>query len=337
MDDDIKKVGRNHNIFKGVVYTGIAGMIGAGIYLLSKYKHLGGRASYTIAGIALLVSAPSIIDVVKTAVVQHNELEKVKIYTSVKKDSIDAILNLKKPKDTSTLYIKEFFDKASETTKAIEATYKEAISDNSRKYKTLLEKSDKQYDSMYIVLVEQNKNLNRTIDGLKRAAESSYSVINPNSVATKNTGQQDKTSLERIASQYGTTKDKHDSEDLAPSYYFIDADKSDGEIQVYGIFNDGTKKHLSIASKASFAMDGGPVDGSYVLRNKGARYGELYPGFLEMDDPVGISGAGQDNQYLEEIQDGALANKTGIRVPNEIYDRIARLVDERKTIINVHE
>jgi hypothetical protein len=117
----------------------------------------------------------------------------------------------------------------------------------------------------------------------------------------------------------------------------IDADKSDGEIQVYGMSSDGSKKFLSITSKASFASNGGPTDGSYILRNKGARSGELYPGFLEMDDPVGISGAGEYNQYIEQIQQGALANKTGIRVPNEIYDKIARLVDEKKTIINVHE
>jgi hypothetical protein len=334
MDDKDNKGNKRNGLVRGIIYTGIAGIIGAGGYIIGKYRHLGGKASYTLAGLALLIYAPRGFEVIQTALETHRDIAKAKIYGSVRKDSIDAIIDLKKPRDTSTLYIKEFFNKASETTNAIEATYKQALLDNSKKYETLIEQSSAQYTNTFNALRKQNENLQKTIEEFKNVQNN---IVSSDDSPKRSIRQKRIANLEKFTTTNNNIETSVISESLLPAYYMIDADKSDGEIQVYGMSSDGSKKFLSITSKASFASNGGPTDGSYILRNKGARSGELYPGFLEMDDPVGISGAGEYNQYIEQIQQGALANKTGIRVPNEIYDKIARLVDEKKTIINVHE
>jgi hypothetical protein len=334
MDDKNNKRNKRNGLVKGIIYTAIAAAIGAGGYMIGKYRHLGGKASYTLAGLALLIYAPKGFETLQTVFETHRDIEKAKIYGSVRKDSIDAVLDLKNPRDTSTLYIREFFNKASETTKAIEETYTKALVDNSKKYEKLLEKSSAEYNNTFNDLREQNDNLQKTLEEFKNVQNKILSSDNSTRDVIR---QKHITNLEKLTTTNNRTEDSEFSESFLPSYYMIDADKSDGEIQVYGICSDGSRRFLNITSKASFASNGGPADGNYILRNKGARGGELYPGFLEMDDPIGISGAGEYNQYIEQIQQGALANKTGIRVPNEIYSKIARLVDEKKTIIDVHE
>jgi hypothetical protein len=353
MDETDNKIGKKHNLLNGIVYTGIAGLIGVGAYLIAKYKHLGGRASYTMAGLILLVSAPRIIDAGKTYLTERNKLAELEIYNAAKKDSIDAVLRLNAPKDTSTLDISDLIHKTMETSKAMEEKYQNITSNNSKILEAMLEKKNEQYIAAVNVLRENTEKLQNTIEELQNVRTVVVPVDNSSNIVSKQSNTSTSNSrnyfsannaasinssvnLERITSQ-NTSSSAGVSENLVSSYYLIDADKSNGEIQVYGVYTDGSKKYLSIVSKASFAMNGGPANGNYVLRNKGARDGALYPGFLEMNDPIGISGAGEYNQYLDDIQNGALANKTGIRVPNEVYAKIARLVDEKKTVINVHE
>jgi hypothetical protein len=329
MDEIGNNGSKKHKIMKGVLYTGLAGIAAAGIYLFSKYRHLNGRTTYTIAGVALLVATPGIIDIAKTCVDNRAEIRKIEIYSSVKKDSIDAILRLNAPKDTKTLDITDLFNKSLETSKAIENKYQAIVSDNSKKYEELIAKKDEQYNTTVNVLRENTAKLQNSIEELKHVQANTVPVNNASNEVSRRRDASGNTNNNNLVAKV--------SETPVLSYYLIDADKSDGEIRVYAVRNDGSRKPLSISSRASFASNGGPADGNYTLRNKGVRYGDLYPGFLEMNDPVGISGAGDQNQYLDDIQEGAMANKTGIRVPNEIYSKIARLVDEKKTVISVHD
>jgi hypothetical protein len=117
----------------------------------------------------------------------------------------------------------------------------------------------------------------------------------------------------------------------------IDVDKSERTIDVYAEGNDGNITSLGIYSRASFPSNGGPLDGVYNVKNKGRRSGELYPGFLAIDDPVGISGEGENRAHLDEILEGRNANKSGLRVPNSVFDRLANLVDTKNTVVYVHE
>ncbi|MGV8141689.1 MAG: hypothetical protein ACP5NW_04595 [Candidatus Woesearchaeota archaeon] len=365
--NDKKQKNTGRRFVRGVLYTAGAAFIGGAGYLFGKYRHLDGKsrntATYTVLGLALIVGMPKGCDIVEKCLDSHTELAKVRIYSSVRKDSIDAVLDLKRPKDTSLLYLKDFFEKASENNKILERKYSDALSNTSEKYNSMIEEGKNQYTSVLNDLTKQNENLKQMIDGLKLSqssndmkgiandTESASNDKKNNTLFDKYRGKirKNNTSLKNNISSNAVSMTLDDiasgndihslnaSSTLLLEYYLIDADKSDGEINVYGVCNDGSAKHLSITSKASFAMSGGPNDGKYALWNKGIRYGDLYPGFLAIDDPVGISGAGENNEHLEEIQNGDWANKSGIRVPNEIYTKIARLVDEKKTIIHIHE
>ncbi|MGV8171792.1 MAG: hypothetical protein ACP5OA_03820 [Candidatus Woesearchaeota archaeon] len=357
---------KRNGIVRGAFYTLGAAAIGMVGYLIGKYRHLDGRSRYTtvsaLAGLALVISLPKGCEIIDKQGERRLKRQEMEILSSYRKDSLNTVLELNRPRDTIAPYFNKLINDASNNNRVLEENYKNALSENSKKIESMISKSGADYTLMINELVKKNEKLQEAIDELKRVETSPYAsntsnnsdVMRNSDVARSDSrnSRQKKSSigLERIVDRIenivvgtgGTTQNYATagsmmSEEFTPSYYMIDADRSDGEIQVYGICNDGSKRFLSITSKASFASNGGPADGTYTLRNKGTRSGELYPGFLAMDDPVGISGAGEYNQYLDQIQQGALANKSGIRVPNEIYTTLARLVDEKKTIINVHE
>jgi len=367
MMNEIEKFnGKKPNLWRKMFYTGLIGGGAAFCYLLGKYK----RTTYTVASIMLLVATPKLIELEKTHMEYKLREKQMEIYREIKEDSLKTAKFLNAPKDTQD--ITGMLNKTIEATKSIGETYKaefsnnskkivEAISKNDEQYKSTIEtisKNDEQYKSTINTLREKTEKLQSTIEELAHSSamvpvdNSNYSAPKPKNnsgssstnkiVSSGNYSNKNKSAnLESIASQNNNVSADYSDNisriNSTPAYYLIDADKSDGIIHVYGVLKNGSRIDLDIASKASFAMSGGPSDGNYVLRNKGARRGDLYPGFLDMDDPIGISGAGEYNQHIEEIREGRLANRTGIRVPNEIYAKLARLVDEKKTVVYVHE
>jgi hypothetical protein len=154
------------NIFKGILYTSLAGIIGAGGYMLGKYKHMGGKVSLTMVGLALVLYAPKGCDVLETYIKVHGEVEKSKIYGTARKDSLDAIINSEKRRD-STLYLKQFIQNASNTAEQLEDKYKEIIKDNENRYNNLLQKNDAQYDKVLGGMIQQNEVLKNDLEKLK--------------------------------------------------------------------------------------------------------------------------------------------------------------------------
>lgn len=165
------------NIIKGILYTGLAGMIGAGGYLLGKYKHMGGKISLTMVGLALVLYAPKGCDVAETYIKERAGVEKAKIYGLARKDSIDVVVNSEKRRD-STLYLKQFIQNTSITSKRLEETYKGIIKDNESRYKSLLQKNDEQYNKVLTGMIQQNEVLKSDLEKLKtttiQADSSSY-------------------------------------------------------------------------------------------------------------------------------------------------------------------
>ena len=165
------------NILKGILYTGIAGAIGAGGYLLGKYKYLGNKVSLTMIGLAFVLYAPKGCDVAETYIKERASVEKARIYGTAHKDSLDVIINSEKRRD-SILYFKQFIQNASATNIQLEETYKNMINDNESRYKGLLQKNDVQYNKVLSGMIQQNDALKSDLEKLKtvtsRADSSSY-------------------------------------------------------------------------------------------------------------------------------------------------------------------
>ena len=47
------------------------------------------------------------------------------------------------------------------------------------------------------------------------------------------------------------------------------------------------------------------------------RTGDLYPGFIKLNGVIGISGAGQNNQYAPAICNSNNVTRSGFRVSND--------------------
>jgi len=349
---------KRNGVLRGVLYTLGAGIVALGAYTVARIGRDGSPGGfrhatlYTLAGVAMILSLPRGCDIVKDYNDKRWRYKEIELVNSVRRDSIVAKFESQRPRDTTAKYLVEAIDASKKSNEQFGRDYKQVLSENtqilkedfknevlesSKKYESLLEKANSEYTGAITEISKQNKELKETLDGLMDNNTVNYASNSRASV--QNTG----SGLERVVDRVGNfitgsyVSGLNVREESVPSYYLIDADKSDGEIQVYGVFNDGSKRFLDIASKASFAMNGGPANGTYTLVNKGARSGELYPGFMAMDDPVGISGAGDYNQHLGEIQQGAFANRSGIRLPNEIYIDVAGLVDQKKTLVYVHD
>jgi len=165
------------NILKGILYTGLAGAIGAGGYLIGKYKHMKG-VSLTMVGLALVLYAPKGCDVMETYVKTRGEVEKAKIYGTARKDSIDAIVNSKKSRD-STLYLKQFLHNVTATSKQLETTYKSIISENEKRYQQLLQKNDAQYDKVLTGIIEENDVLKKNLENMRTSISDQYTAVSP--------------------------------------------------------------------------------------------------------------------------------------------------------------
>lgn len=305
---------------KKAIYTGITLATGAAGYLVGKYRNSRRIFSTTALGLILIMCAPRGFDLAEKYLILNHDFKKRELFRETKKDSINAVLELNYPKDTLVGYLNKAVVKMSDANEDIQKKYTLLVDENELKYK-------KSLDSM----INQNKKIITNID--IKLSEQNNALVNRLNDFQNNS-----------KSNYNKTYDKDNifqknnvlSKPIL-NYYLVDVDKSDRLLTVYGVYDDNSRSSLNISSRASLSASGGPDNGKYFLRNKGSRDGELFPGFLSIDDPVGISGAGENNQYLSDIQHGALTNKTGIRIPNEVYNRIANYVDTKKTMIYIHD
>jgi len=327
---------------KKIVYAGITIATGAAGYLIGKYRNSRRFFSTTALGLVLIMCAPRGFDLAEKYMILHHDLKKQELNRESKKDSIDAILEAQYPTNKLTNYLDHTLKEISNTNSEFKKRYESAITENEHKYQKSLDSAHNQnakiLNTIDTKLTKQNNLLSNRLNKLQNNfidSENSYTNTNINEAFNNkrndnNKNSKNNTILEQVTNN-SNTKNK------PVNYYLIDVDKSDRFISVYAVYNDGSTNSLNISSKASFPSNGGPDDGNYYIKDKGARAGELFPGFLSINDPIGISGAGEYNQYLEDIQNGLLTNKTGIRVPNDIYNKLAQVVNTKETIINIHD
>jgi|GEM_PF-4984125 len=299
---------------KGWKYLGLAAVVGGVMYGIGKLRSKG-KLPLTALGLTAIVLAPKGFELIKSCNDGSNDIKKIEIYTGLKRDSIDAVLKSKeyekRSKDSTTVYYHDALEKITQENKRLCATYNK-LAEKTRGFSEAIQSSNISYGKMVDALEKENKNLEEKINNFK-VKESDQQNDHPSNYYANNNSE---------------------SKDI--TYYLIDADKSERKITVYGIYNDGSKIKLGVESRASFTKTHGPRSGVYRLSDKGSRDGNMYPGILEMEESVGITGAGDHNQYLDNIVHGAYSNNKGIRIPNGIYMQLSSLVNSKKTLIDVH-
>lgn len=154
------------NILKGILYTGLAGAVGVGGYLLGKYKHMGGKVSLTMIGLAFVLYAPKGCDVLETYVKTRGEVEKAKIYGTAYRDSIDAAVDSERSRD-SIIYLKQFLNNVTSIDEKLEDTYNQILSDNEKRYNRLLQQNTTQYNDVLNGVMEQNELLKKDLEKMK--------------------------------------------------------------------------------------------------------------------------------------------------------------------------
>lgn len=303
---------------KKAIYLGVTLATGAAGYLLGKYKTSRKWVSTTALGVTLLMCAPRGFDLAEKYLILNNDLKKQELYKEIKKDSINAVLEMNYPKDKLSSYLNKTATEIANINNNIKMQYASLANETERKYKKALDSTS-----------NQNKIILNTIND--KISEQN------NLVTTKLNSIQNNINHTTTPSNSNLSKLSNTNSKLSLDHYLIDVNKTYRSISIYEIYSNGTINSLNIASKASFPTNGGPENGEYILQNKGSRTGELFPGFIAINDPIGISGAGENNQYLKDITNGALTNKTGLRVPNEIYEQLAQIVDTKETTISIHD
>jgi len=186
------------NLLRGIIYTGIAGATGIAGYMIGKYKHMRG-VSLTMVGLALVLYAPKGCDVMETYLKTHSEVEKAKIYGTFKKDSLDAIVQNKQLKD-STSHLKNFLQNTLDSRKKLEETYKDMLSRNETEYKRLLKKNDEGYTSALNVLREQSGILQKNTANLVSTQDSIQIKPYKNSLTASNKNIVDKNTINAVNS-----------------------------------------------------------------------------------------------------------------------------------------
>ena len=168
----------------------------------------------------------------------------------------------------------------------------ETYKNNSEKEKqTLLEISNKQNQKLNNI---ESKLNNITYDAPTRTVKSG---INNNSSAVTNNRSSRISSTENNAYTTWLALDKTDQR-----FYFY----KNGELEKSGpmIFNGSGK----------------PVNGIYDVKKIAPKPGALFPGFATLDGVIGISGAGQRNEYAPAICNSSNVTNNGFRVSNVDMD-----------------
>lgn len=316
---------------KKAFYVGAAAVSGAVGYFLGKYKSKK-IFSTTALGLILIMCAPRSFDIAEKYIILNNGLKKEEIRREAKKDSLNTILELQYPTNKVTAYLDKTVSELYASNNSIKSEYESMISNTAAKYERSLDSIANQnkaiVENMNSKIIEQKSEFDKRLNEIDAVtnAKNNFSYKN-NKVSTNNPS----SNIERVV------RNENIDDKKIFDYYIIDVDKSSRKVALYGAYTNGDRNFLNISSNASFPMNGGPDNGEYIAKNKGDRSGELFPGFIAIDDPVGITGAGEYNQYIDDIKKGALTNKTGIRVPNEVYNRILTYINNKETLVHIHD
>ncbi|MGV8151243.1 MAG: hypothetical protein ACP5NV_05955 [Candidatus Woesearchaeota archaeon] len=72
-----------------------------------------------------------------------------------------------------------------------------------------------------------------------------------------------------------------------------------------------------------FNGSGKPPNGTYSIKEIKSMTGDLYPGFIKLEGVIGISGAGDNNQFQHDINAQNNKTKNGFRISNNDFSRLA--------------
>ncbi|MGV8087346.1 MAG: hypothetical protein ACP5N1_06975 [Candidatus Woesearchaeota archaeon] len=316
---------------KKAFYVGAAAVSGAVGYFLGKYKSRK-LVSTTALGLILIMCAPRGFDIAEKYLILNTGLKKEEIRREAKKDSLNTVLELQYPTNRLTTYLDKTVSEIYTANNAVKSEYESMISNNAAKYQQSLDSIANQnkliVENINSKLLEQNSEFDKRFKEIDAVTNTKNNFSYKTTKASTNDAS---SNIEKVV----RTED-NDAKRIF-DHYIIDVDKSSRKIALYGAYINGDKNFLNVSSNASFPTNGGPDNGEYVAKNKGDRSGELFPGFIAIDDPVGITGAGEYDQYIDDIKRGALTNKTGIRVPNDVYNRLLTYVTNKETIVHIHD
>jgi hypothetical protein len=169
---------------------------------------------------------------------------------------------------------------------------------------------------------------NSVIESMLALRNQRYAVPEPISVETKISGNYSNTNQPGLVSKI--------KPQATFKHYVIDIDKSSRTLSIYSKFSDESQK-LNNRYHVSLAKNNGPPEGEYKIGYIGERGGELYPGVMKLDDIIVITGSGDKNQHDNEIENGMLANKTGIRMFNKDYSQLESMIDGKPALVRVKE
>lgn len=162
--------------------------------------------------------------------------------------------------------------------------------------------SEKEKQTLLDISKEQNQKLNNIeskLNNIKYDAprQNVKSEINTNSSAVTNNRSSRISSTENNAYTTWLALDKTDQR-----FYFY----KNGELEKSGpmIFNG----------------EGKPANGIYDVKKIAPKTGALFPGFATLDGVVGISGAGQNNEYAPAICNSSNVTNNGFRISNADMD-----------------
>jgi hypothetical protein len=149
-------MGNMSNIFKGILYTGLAATVGVVGYIAGKSKHWKG-ISLTTIGLALILYTPRGCDLLEKYATINGEVAKAKIYGTARKDSLDAILNRDREKDTSRTYVLNAVRSVSQLEQNLKNSYERLLDETEFKYNKILSDTRLSEEEKYDKLLEQNR------------------------------------------------------------------------------------------------------------------------------------------------------------------------------------
>lgn len=201
--------------------------------------------------------------------------------------------------------------------------YLEKRNDNYTKIEVL--KIDKGYEKEALKLKEmenKQKQLEEKIENKQNKIESIYQKSVEDLLKFSSTNNEKINTLDRKVDELKSSinnisKDKVKSENIAYEnpYLWLVFDKSD---QMYYLYDQNKliKSGLMIFNKEKDK----PFNGIYNVREIKNKSGDLYPGFITLEGVVGISGAGDNNDYRDAILESKNITRNGFRILNEDMD-----------------
>lgn len=169
-----------------------------------------------------------------------------------------------------------------------------------KEFDTYKESVEKKNDYAYNLNMQQTNRLNTIDSKVQNTQNDIYRDINSNSVNRKSDD------YNIIAS-----RDNSKTNILSSSRTYITFDKSDQKFYVMKGNNVLFSGHMIYNSS------GKPINKIYNVKEIKNMTGKLYPGFVKLDGVIGISGAGQNNEFHSDIINARNSTLSGFRLAND--------------------